>query len=133
MQHMMLSFQLDVIKKEFQKMLVDNNIDVIVSPVLPFTAIRHGDGGDLLSFIGLAGVANALDLPAGVLPIRKVLASEADPEGYVDGFNDLYTSHIKAAISLSENMPVAIQVSGLPWEDEKCLKILSEIDRLFQK
>lgn len=81
---------------------------MIISPVLPFTAISHDDGGDLLPFLGLPGIANVLDLPAGVVPIRNVTKEEADSSKYKDLYEDRFSGIIRRTIDNSENMPLSI-------------------------
>ncbi|KAL4486102.1 hypothetical protein ABPG72_012155 [Tetrahymena utriculariae] len=131
MAHATEQIKLEAYKKQMQQYIRDNKIDIIISPVTPFTATTHNSGGDLLQFLGVAGVPNILDLPSGVIPIRNLAIEEADPVKYKDQYSDKYTQIIHQSIQQSTDTPIGLQVSANTWKDEICLKIMKDISQLF--
>ncbi|KAL4473801.1 hypothetical protein ABPG74_022665 [Tetrahymena malaccensis] len=129
--HATEQIKLEAYKKQMQQYIRDNKIDIIISPVTPFTATTHNSGGDLLQFLGLAGIPNILDLPSGVIPIRNVTVEEADPVKYKDQYSDKYTQIIRQCIQQSADTPIGLQISANTWKDEACLKIMKEISQLI--
>lgn len=47
-------------------------IDILISPVLPYTGVMHGDGKMLINTLAMCSFQNILDMPAGTIPIRLV-------------------------------------------------------------
>ena len=45
--------------------------------------------------------------------------------------NDIFSKNIKKAVKNSENLPLSVQIVGLPFEDEKCLKVMKLIENNF--
>ena len=48
----------------------------MISPVLPFPAIRHGDADLVQGLVGSTFIYNIMGMPAGVVPIRKTREDE---------------------------------------------------------
>jgi Asp-tRNA(Asn)/Glu-tRNA(Gln) amidotransferase A subunit family amidase len=42
----------------------------------------------------------------------------------------LYTSKIKEAAKGGVGLPIGVQVVTLPWEDENCLHLMAEVERV---
>ena len=57
-------------------------------------------------------------MPAGIIPITKVLEEETNPEDYADRYNDVITKKMRNSIKDSQGMPIGVQVSTLKWKDE---------------
>ncbi len=70
---------------------------------------------------------NSLKMCVGCVPIRKV---EKEEETYVTVYNNRFTEHIRNCLKDSTGLPVGVQVCGLQFEEEKCLKSMIEIQRL---
>lgn len=68
--------EVDKLKKEFMKEWNQKNIDVLVSPVMPFTAMLPGISDVLIYQLSYSCYQNTLELPAGVIPTRLVKESE---------------------------------------------------------
>jgi Asp-tRNA(Asn)/Glu-tRNA(Gln) amidotransferase A subunit family amidase len=63
-------------KKSFLKEWKDKEIDVLVTPVMPFTALYPGSTELLIYQLTYCCFQNVLELPAGVIPTRFVLPNE---------------------------------------------------------
>jgi len=75
---------------------------------------------------------NILDMPTGVLPISKVQANE---QHYHDkSYPETETLNQQANLCMqgSAGLPLGVQVSGLPYEDEKCFGIMKYMEGLFK-
>ena len=70
---------------------------------------------------------NSMKMCSGCVPIRKV---EKEEEVYIAEYNNKFTSTIRSGLQGSTGLPVGIQVCGLQFEEEKCLKSMIEIQRL---
>lgn len=95
--------------------------DIIISPVLPFTACLHGDGVYLVNYLTLASYQNILDFPSGVVPIRTVKPEETS---YEDKYNDKITERLKRLTENSVGIPASIEITSAIWKDEICLKFM---------
>lgn len=73
-------------------------------------------------------VQNTLDLPTAAIPVSQVLKQE---QKYVDiRGNDIMTQNCRQAMHQSEGLPLAIQVSTLPYQDEECMLIMKHFESL---
>jgi hypothetical protein len=67
-----------------------------------------------------------MDIPTGALPITNV--KEIDGETYQDQWNDSYTKETKRVLKGSLGLPVGVQVSGLPFQEETVVRVMREIE-----
>ena len=106
---------------------------------------------DVMPWWGYAAQWNLLDYPCGVLPAGTVLESDEYPKGY-EPVNDLDRENMNLCESfcmlqppaaliadfgaddnkMYRDMPVAIQVVGPTYEDEKVLGAMSIIDEVVK-
>jgi hypothetical protein len=56
----------------FLKEWKEKGIDVLITPVMPFTAPFPGAGGLLIYQLSYSCFQNIIELPAGVIPTRLV-------------------------------------------------------------
>jgi len=75
--------------------------------------------------IDYALIASVIGFPAGVLPVTKVMPNE---QGYMDHFNDRWTMALNNDSQSSVDMPIAVQLIGYAFEDEKLLGIMSKLN-----
>jgi Asp-tRNA(Asn)/Glu-tRNA(Gln) amidotransferase A subunit family amidase len=116
------------LKDDYTEMWESNKLDGLISPVLPFTAIKHGHSEAVSSLIGGTLIYNLVGAPAGVVPVRRV---RKDEQYYEPKLKDIPARVIKHNTKDSEGLPVAIQVAGMTFQDEKCLGIMKEIEECF--
>ncbi|BHF74900.1 hypothetical protein SprV_0501798800 [Sparganum proliferum] len=145
-----LAFRIQQFKSRFVQAWRQAGLDVVLCPVvgyaaavpvrspLPFTGMLH-----------FTTIANLLGLPAGALPsgltversdLEKLRHACTDSlttpyadkteAAYYKGFGRRSPSHY-CQFQLqegTEGLPIAVQVVGLPWQDELCLYAMSEVE-----
>lgn len=67
-----------------------------------------------------------MDVPTGAIPITKV--KETDGEVYTDKWNDSYTKECQRVLKGSVGLPVGVQVTGLPYQEEVVLRVMKELE-----
>lgn len=67
---------------------------------------------------------NLLDLPAGVVPVSTVRPDETDWPGAVDRLDHKARRFLEG----SAGLPVAVQVIGRPWQEERVLAAMAAIE-----
>lgn len=109
--------------KEFFALYKSLGLDALISPGLPNPAVLHGQSKELAYGCAYTFLFNVLDMPTSAIPITKV--REDEQTGYKDDVNgdDIFTTRVKKCMQQSAGLPVGIQVSTLPFEDEKCLAV----------
>jgi len=101
-----------------------HGIALLLSPPYPIAAFPHGGSKGFTLGGSYAMFANALQLPAGVVPVTTVREGEEDDvSGSGLAFN-LAKANAKGSIGL----PVGVQVIGLPWQDEWALAAMQAIE-----
>lgn len=68
---------------------------------------------------------NFFDYNAGVVPVTVV---RADEQNYRSIFNDKFNKCMQKCMKDSEGLPVAVQVISKPYEDERCLRVMRDIE-----
>ncbi|KAJ7213570.1 amidase [Mycena pura] len=113
-----------------------HNLDGIIAPVVATPQLPLGSFGTVFPVTSTTALYNFLDLPAGCVPVTRV-----------DAHKDALTAEWTAARSHSivykalyqgkapmydpvamQGMPVAVQVVGRRWEDEKVLAMMHVVD-----
>ena len=103
-----------------------NNYQALISPVWSVLATNFGDSQYLLPFGDLCFLENFADMPACAIPLYlnkniNNLEKETDEVG----------KKITENVLDSINLPVGIQVTSMTGEDEKMLKYMIEISKIF--
>jgi fatty acid amide hydrolase len=123
--------RLNSLKDEFYNIYQSQGFDALITPVTPFLAPHHGDSKDFVVFVHFNLLHNFLDLPSGVIPIRKAGKIE---KNYSDKYNDKYTDLIKKNLyHKGENLPIGLQIATLTNEDEACLALMKVINNILIK
>lgn len=63
--------------------------------------------------------------PAGTLPITVCQADELD---FSDEFSDFYTKNIERTMKSAAGLPVGVQVVGRPFQEEKILQVMLQVE-----
>lgn len=121
-------------------------IEVLICPVASVQGTPH----DVKPWWGYCSQWNLLDYPSGVIPVGRVLDSDAYPQNY-QPVNELDRENMELCrldpcpadgevltwdtddINLYRDMPVALQVVGLTHEDEKVMAAMKTIDRIVNQ
>ncbi|KAF5622589.1 general amidase [Fusarium sp. NRRL 25303] len=108
--------------------------DVILMPVMPHTAVRHGGCG----WVGYTKVWNVLDYTAMVIPGGTIQSEDVDTpfsysaRGPEDEWNQGLWNKDKGEMA-AMNLPVGLQIVGRKLEEEKVLGAAEVIDRVVKK
>lgn len=105
------------------------DLDCIVTNGFPVPAFPHGLSQKLAFACMYTFVFNSMDLPTGQFPVSTVKEDEQYYESK-ENPNELITKTCRKALENSKGMPLGIQVSTLPYEDEKCLTIMKHFQEL---
>ncbi|XP_071606332.1 fatty-acid amide hydrolase 1 isoform X1 [Heliangelus exortis] len=109
------------------------NLDVMLCPMLG-PALGIGYPGKLSVAVSYTMLYNALDFPAGVVPVTTVTdEDEEELKGYQGYFRDWWDRTLAKAFHGSAGLPVAVQCVALPWQEELCLRFMKEVETLVRK
>ena len=70
-------------------------------------------------------IQSCLNLCAGVVPIKLSESSE-----YISKHNDSISKALKSNC-IKTGLPIGFQICTLPYKEEKCLRLMKEIDDLY--
>ncbi|XP_078074853.1 fatty-acid amide hydrolase 1 [Mustelus asterias] len=119
--------------EEYISMWKSANLDVLLCPALG-PAFTVGYAGKLTASVCYQMIFNLLNFPVGVVPVSTVTEKdEEEMKGYVGHSNDLWDRLFKKAVSGAVGLPIAVQCVALPWQDELCLRLMREVERVRQK
>lgn len=122
-------YEKEMLKERFSDFWIEKNIDALISPILPFPAIKHGDAELLQGLIGNTFIYNIMGMPSGVVPIRNI---RKDEQYYNTRFNDMVARKLKNVVEGIKGLPVGIQVAAWSYNDEFCLALMKEIEDEFK-
>ncbi|NXT25597.1 FAAH1 hydrolase, partial [Syrrhaptes paradoxus] len=106
------------------------NLDVMLCPMLG-PALGIGYPAKLSVAVSYTMLYNALDFPAGVVPVTMVTdEDEEELKSYQGYFRDWWDRNLAKAFHGSVGLPVAVQCVALPWQEELCLRFMKEVETL---
>ncbi|KAB1268645.1 Fatty-acid amide hydrolase 1 [Camelus dromedarius] len=107
------------------------DLDVLLTPMLG-PALDLNAPGKATGAVSYTLLYNCLDFPAGVVPVTTVTTEdEAQMEHYKGYFGDLWDKVLQKAMTKSVGLPVAVQCVALPWQEELCLRLMREVERVM--
>lgn len=118
----------DKLKQNFFQIWMENKFDAIICPVTPFPAAPLGMGAALTILFPFTIMFNILEMPAGVIPIRKIQKEEMK---YESKHKDSKTGLLNKIMEGSEGLPIAIQIAALPFKDEVSLGLMKKVEEIF--
>ena len=107
-----------------------SGVDVVVCPASALPAVPIDLSSDLSLIFSYFGRYNLFCMPAGVLPVTKVLSDELGRDDKAP--SDRLGKLLNKATAQSEGLPVAVQVVGKPWQDEKVLAVMKWLEARFR-
>nr|CDS34379.1 fatty acid amide hydrolase 1 [Hymenolepis microstoma] len=124
-----ISDALEAYRRNFNEIWTDEEIDVLVGPVAPSSALKKKSPASL-TFVqtGYTSIFNLVNCPAGVIPFGKV--SKSDTEAAVnmkEPLNTLYGQLLQQQLS-AQGANVGIQVVAKPWCDGVALRVMQELE-----
>ena len=103
-------------------------LDALICPAHALPALRHGDTAHL----SLAGSylywANLLGVPAGVVPLTRVLAHE---QAGRPTSRDAVMRTAREVDAASFGLPVGVQVAARPWREDVALSVMGALESHF--
>ena len=122
-------YKKELLKDKFADFWLKNQFDCLITPILPYPAIKHGDAEIIQGLIASTFIYNIMGMPAGVVPIRNIKESE---EYYNTRFNDMPARKLKDMVEDIKGLPVGVQVASWNYEDETCLAVMKQIEEEFK-
>jgi fatty acid amide hydrolase len=100
-------------------------IDVVLCPAHATPALPHGMSKDFPIAGSPSMFWNAVQFPAGVVPVTRVREDEA----VRPGARGRWETHAENVDRASVGLPVGVQVVARPWKDEEVLAAMMAIER----
>jgi len=121
-------YELSKYKKEFFDFWKEKGFDAMIMPGDALPAFKHGHGNSLALSGCYMYLGNVANLPGGVVPVSKVRPGEDNYESSGCKEHDLFYKKACESMKGSVGMPVSVCVYTLPWEDEKCIGIMRQLE-----
>lgn len=113
------------------------DLDALIFPAMPIPAMKHGTSGELTSACSYMFLANMLLWPSGVVPVTTVRPDEAhykcDDGSVPDAIrNDDIAKKVASTVCTADSvgLPIGISVMTTSYQDELCLRVMKEVERL---
>ncbi|MCI4375048.1 hypothetical protein PGIGA_G00104530 [Pangasianodon gigas] len=108
-------------------------LDVLLCPMLG-PAFNFSYPGKQTSALSYTALYNVLNFPVGVVPVTVVTAEDEDQlKHYRGNFGDIWDKTFVKAIRGGVGLPIAVQCVALPWQEEMCLRLMREVEKLCAK
>jgi fatty acid amide hydrolase len=124
--------ELTAMKSKWSEAMSDQGVDVIVYPAMPLPAFKHGLSVFLSAACSYMFISNLLDWPSGVVPVTTVRPDEAHyrKEDLPENQRDLTANHAAKIMQGSQGMPIGVSIMAPAFQDEKCLGVMKQVERL---
>jgi len=99
-----------------------------LSPGYSHPAQKLGAIKDILVVACYTSLYNALNLPTGAVPVTVVKEGEDVYPKSLSKYHDMTFQKIAETIKGSVGMPISVQLSTLPFEEEKCVSIMAQLE-----
>jgi fatty acid amide hydrolase len=99
-------------------------VDVIVCPVYATAALPHGLSKNFTLASSYSMVWNAVQFPAGVVPVTRVLEHETKRRAAKDSLDKQAAKVDKASVGL----PIGVQVVARPWREATVLAVMQAVE-----
>jgi fatty acid amide hydrolase len=116
--------QLRSYRASFLEAMDEEGVDALVCPAYATPALPHGASNGFTLASSYSILFNALQMPAGVVPVTRVREGEtARTPG-----RDRLSSQARDVDQKSVGLPVGVQVVGRPWQDAIVLALMGAIE-----
>ncbi|KAK6746773.1 hypothetical protein RB195_000188 [Necator americanus] len=126
--------QCDRYREKFTEYWKSLRIDALICPAFPVPPVPHRFPSRMSAVATYTGLFNLLDFPAGAVPAGNVNAQDDEDlmneEKYPVGYN-IVLKTIRDAASRSVGLPLSVQVVTLPYEEEKCLRLMKKVEKVW--
>ncbi|XP_069498369.1 vitamin D3 hydroxylase-associated protein-like isoform X2 [Ambystoma mexicanum] len=119
--------------KEYTKEWKKLNLDVLLCPMLG-PAFNVGTPGKLFAGFSFTMLFNILNFPTGVMPVTTVTAEdEEELKQYKGYFDDPWDKEVIKGVEGGVGLPVGVQCVALPWQEELCLRLMKEVEKVTRR
>lgn len=115
------------LRSEFISFMRKENIQALISPVLPVPCVSHGTANEYPFFNEFNFLPNMADLPACTIPLYL-----NNDTNFSSKFNDRAARLFEREAKESLNVPIGIQVAALPMHDELALRLMKNIASMYE-
>ena len=117
-------------KQQWSDAFTETGVDAVIFPSLPIPAIGHGKCGKIMS-VTYMFIGNLLGWPCGALPITTVREDEQHYrfEDLPKVQRDIMSQYVQQEMVGSVGLPMSISIMTSGFEDEKCLRVMKEIEK----
>jgi fatty acid amide hydrolase len=115
-----------VYRRRFVGELDRLGIDALLCPPHALPALTHGSTYYLATAASYSMLYNLLGMPAGVVPVTRVRADEAQPR---DPGRDIVERTAAEVERGSAGLPVGVQVAARPWREDVVLAVMAALER----
>ena len=121
-------------RAKWEKSFIDEGIEAIIHPALPLPAFPHGASGNLTGAFSYTVIANMLNWPAGVVPVTVVREDEQHYrlEDIPKDQRDKMANLSAEVMNKSAGLPMNVAVMTPEYQDENCLRIMKEIEKIVK-
>lgn len=119
-------------QQEFFKFWEEKKLDGMISPGLAFPGTKRGLVKDIVQGVCYAYILNVLDIPTGVVPVTVVKEGEDSYPKELTKHHDMIHRKIQENMKGTVGLPVGVQVSTMPWQEEKCVNIMLQLEEELQ-
>ena len=119
-------------RQKFYTSVREKELDGFICPAHAIGPLPLGTAASLTASASYTAVFNLLNMPAGVVPVTR--ATEED-EASLDAYphRDLWGMATKRHARGMAGLPMTVQCVTLPWQDEECVAIMSEVESSLRK
>ena len=104
----------------------EENLDVLITPGGALPALPLGAFRDLFPSFVYTTHFNLLNYPTGTVPVTQVRKDESNK--YESSHGDMLDHFALKAMKDSAGMPIGVQITALPFQDEIALHAMQEIE-----
>ncbi len=115
------------LKEEFKKYWKKEEFDALLLPTTAFPALNIGASKYYSAFGHYSFFFNNLDMPAATIPVGLATTNTMAPVYY-----DRHYKGVIKSVEDSIGMPTSVQIVTMTFNDELCLRLMKEIDRIYQ-
>jgi fatty acid amide hydrolase len=113
-------------RRRFAAELERRGIDALLCPPHALPALTHGSTYELATAASYSMLYNLLGMPAGVVPVTRVRADEAQPR---TAGRDIVDRAAAAVERGSAGLPIGVQVAAPHWREDVVLAVMAALER----
>ncbi|CAI4227726.1 unnamed protein product [Auanema sp. JU1783] len=126
--------QVDEYRLKFVDYWKSSGVDALICPGFLTPAVPHNYPSRMALAAVSTGIFNLIDFPAGVVPTGAVTSEDDDAlmneKEFPVGYN-FAQRIVREACTKTVGLPIGVQVVTLPFEEELCLRLMGEVEKLW--